>query len=186
MRGSTAYFLCLSLLLTACGRKTESDQKSDGEEIMELNVTSPAFEDGGMIPAKYTADGQNVSPPLEWSGKPAETKSFALIADDPDAPMGTWVHWVLYNIPADVSSLSERIPPDQKLDNGALHGINDFGRFGYGGPAPPSGTHRYFFKVYALDTTLDASPGLKKDQLIQAIKGHILAQGQVMGRYKRR
>jgi Raf kinase inhibitor-like YbhB/YbcL family protein len=152
---------------------------------MDIKVTSTAFADGGMIPPKYTADGQNVTPPLEWTAIPPTTQSFALIADDPDAPVGTWVHWVLYNIPADVSALQERIPPDTKLDNGALHGLNDFGRYGYGGPSPPSGTHRYYFKIYALDSMLDVDPGKSKDELLRAMKGHILAQGELMGRYRR-
>jgi Raf kinase inhibitor-like YbhB/YbcL family protein len=152
---------------------------------MDMKVTSSAFDDGGMIPPKYTADGQNASPPLDWMGAPENTRSLALIADDPDAPVGTWVHWVLYNIPAASTSLPERIPPDTTLDSGALHGVNDFGRYGYGGPSPPSGTHRYYFKIYALDTMLDIDPGQTKDELLRAMKGHILAQCELMGRYKR-
>lgn len=152
---------------------------------MEINVTSPAFAEGEMIPAEYTADGRNISPPLEWSPVPEGTKSIALINDDPDAPMGTWVHWVVYNIPPDVTSLAENVLPSETLAHGAMHGTTDFGRIGYGGPAPPSGTHRYFFKVYALDTMLDLPAGATKSQVEQAMNGHVLAEGRLMGKYKR-
>ncbi len=152
---------------------------------MDIKVTSPAFGEGEMIPAEYTADGRNISPPLDWSPVPEGTKSFALINDDPDAPMGTWVHWVVYNIGADVTSLEENVLPEETLPNGAVHGTTDFGRIGYGGPAPPSGTHRYFFKVYALDTMLDLPTGATKGQVEQAMNGHVLAEGRLMGKYSR-
>ena len=152
---------------------------------MELNVTSSAFNHEDMIPAKYTDDGQDISPQIAWTGAPDETKSFALIADDPDAPGKTWVHWVVWNIPAEVTSLDEDVPADQELPNGAQQGKTDFGRIGYGGPAPPSGTHRYYFKVYALDTTLDLPAGATKPDLEKAMDGHILAQGELMGKYRR-
>ncbi len=152
---------------------------------MAITVTSSAFEEGKMIPGIYTCDGKDISPPLKIEGIPEETKSIALISDDPDAPMGTWVHWVLYNLPPDTRDLQGNIPPDETLANGALHGISDFGRFGYGGPCPPSGTHRYFFKVYALDAMLGLSGRVTKSDLLTAMEGHILAEGQLMGRYKR-
>ena len=152
---------------------------------MEIKVTSPVFGDGELIPATYTADGRNISPPLEWSGVPEGTKSIALINDDPDAPMGTWVHWVVYNIPPNVTSLEENVLPSETLPNGAVHGTTDFGRIGYGGPAPPSGTHRYFFKIYALDTKLDLPTGATKGQVEEAMNGHVLAEGRLMGKYKR-
>ena len=152
---------------------------------MEITITSSAFEDGGLIPAKYTCDGANISPPLQWQGVPEGTKSIALISDDPDAPMGTWVHWVLYNLPADTEELHENVPPDQTLPSGARQGVTDFGRVGYGGPCPPGGTHRYFFKIYALDTEIDLPAGAGKRELLNAIEGHILAQGQLIGKYKR-
>lgn len=151
-----------------------------------LTVTSPAFKEGGMIPAAYTADGADVSPPLQFDGVPTNAKSIALICDDPDAPRGTWVHWVLFNWPTDQKSIPENVPRQQTLTNGAKQGTNDFGNTGYGGPAPPSGTHRYFFKVYALDKALDLKPGARKADLLAAINGHILAQGQIMGRYSRK
>ncbi|RLB41089.1 MAG: YbhB/YbcL family Raf kinase inhibitor-like protein [Deltaproteobacteria bacterium] len=152
---------------------------------MEIKITSTAFENGANIPVKYTCDGEDVSPPLRWEGVPDGAKSLALICDDPDAPMGTWVHWVLFNIPPDVTELPEKIPSQPNLDNGAVHGINDFRNYGYGGPCPPGGTHRYFFKIYALDTTLDLKPGVTKSQLLDAMEGHILAKGELMGRYSR-
>jgi Raf kinase inhibitor-like YbhB/YbcL family protein len=138
-----------------------------------------------MIPGKYTCDGDDVSPPLSWEPVPEATKSIALISDDPDAPVGTWVHWVLYNLLADTQGLPENVPRDPTLADGAKHGKNSWGRPGYGGPCPPGGTHRYYFKIYALDTTLDAAAGATATQLEAAMKGHILGQGQLMGRYKR-
>jgi len=152
---------------------------------MEIKITSSAFADGGLIPAKYTCDGADVSPPLQWDVVPEGAKSIAFICDDPDAPMGTWVHWVLFNLPAQAKDLAENIPPDKTLPDGAKQGTNDFRRIGYGGPCPPSGTHRYFFKIYAIDTELDLEAGASKRQLLKAMDGHILAQGQLIGKYKR-
>jgi len=152
---------------------------------MALEIYSTAFSEGEMIPTRYTCDGPDVSPDLSWSGVPETAKSLALICDDPDAPMGTWVHWVLFNIPSRASGLPAEVPPDAALENGAGHGTNDFGRLGYGGPCPPGGTHRYFFKLYALDTELNLDSGVTKDQLLEAMQGHILAEGQLMGKYKR-
>ena len=152
---------------------------------MALVITSSAFSEGQGIPERYTCDGPDVSPDLAWSGVPEGAASLALICDDPDAPMGTWVHWVLFNIPADADGLSAEIPSDAALENGARHGTNDFRRLGYGGPCPPGGTHRYFFKLYALDTLLELDSGITKAQLLEAMEGHILAEGQLMGTYSR-
>jgi len=152
---------------------------------MDIKVKSFAFGDGDMIPEKYTCDGPNISPPLEWESGPGGCKTFAIICDDPDAPMGTWVHWVAYNIPARVNRLSEDIPPYKVLDSEIIQGTNDFRKIGYGGPCPPGGTHRYYFKIYALDTPIKLESGATKSQLLRAMEGHILAQGQLMGRYKR-
>ncbi len=153
---------------------------------MTISVSSPAFQEGGMIPSKYTCDGQDISPAFKWTDVPEPTKSIALISDDPDAPMGTWVHWVMWNIPPNVHELAENVPPDPELPDGSRQGITDFGRPGYGGPCPPSGTHRYYFKIYALDTMLDLPSNTDKADLLKAMKGHILAEGQLLGKYKRR
>lgn len=152
---------------------------------MALEITSSVFSEGEMIPTRYTCDGPDVSPDLAWGGVPDTAQSLALICDDPDAPMGTWVHWVLFNIPTDAGGLPSEISPDATLENGARHGTNDFGRLGYGGPCPPGGTHRYYFKLYALDTTLDLESGITKAQLIEAMENHILAEAQLMGKYSR-
>jgi Raf kinase inhibitor-like YbhB/YbcL family protein len=152
---------------------------------MILTIQSSAFAEGAMIPSKHTCDGEDISPDLQWSGTPQGTQGLALICDDPDAPVGTWVHWVLFNIPAGLTELPAGIPPDAILKNGTRHGKNDFRKLGYGGPCPPGGTHRYYFKLYALDTVLDLESGSTKAQLLAAMKGHILAEGQLMGKYKR-
>jgi len=154
---------------------------------MNLQITSTAFTEGQPIPDQYTCAGQDVSPPLAWSGAPVSTKSFALIADDPDAPMGTWVHWVIYNLLPTAAALGENTPPLPELPDGSKQSINDFGRPGYGGPCPPPGRpHRYFFKIYALDATLDLKAGATKKELLRAMSGHVLGEGQLMGTYQRR
>ncbi|MCX8009973.1 MAG: YbhB/YbcL family Raf kinase inhibitor-like protein [Ignavibacteria bacterium] len=162
-----------------------SQKKLKGKS-MEIKVESSAFKEGEFIPSKYTCDGENISPQIKWSNYPKETKSFALINDDPDAPIGDWVHWVVYNIPADVNELNENQPSTKTLNNGAVQGLNDWKKFGYGGPCPPSGTHRYFFKIFALDSILKLEPGATKKQLLDAMKGHILAEGKLMGKYSRK
>ena len=173
------------LSFCSCKDSEQADSGAVGGKKMEIKVTSSAFEEGGLIPAKYTCDGADISPPLNWDAVPEATKSIVLISDDPDAPMGTWVHWVLFNLPADTRELAENIPPDETLPNGARQGVSDFGRIGYGGPCPPGGTHRYFFKLYALDADLDLPAGAAKRQLLKAMEGHILAQGQLIGKYNR-
>lgn len=165
--------------------KDEAYSKMRGGKIMAIKITSSAFSEGGIIPIDHTCDGKNISPPLAWTGVPEGTKSLALICDDPDAPMGTWVHWVLFNIPAQLKDLPGNIPHGKIIENGARHGKNDFRKLGYGGPCPPGGTHRYYFKLYALDTELTEEPGITKEKLLKAMEGHILAEGQLMGRYKR-
>ena len=139
-----------------------------------------------MIPPKYTCDGSDVSPPLSWSAVPAKTKSLALIADDPDAPRGTWVHWVAWNIPVTVHDLEEGVPKRDTFPNGMKQGTTDFRSIGYGGPCPPSGTHRYFFKLYALDTSLTLPPSTTKKDLEKTMQGHVLAQSELTGRYARK
>lgn len=156
------------------------------KEETTMQIKSSAFENNGVIPKKYTCDGADVSPPLTWTKAPAGTKSIALICDDPDAPMGTWVHWVLYGLSPDTTSLSENVPKEKEVLNGAKQGITDFRRIGYGGPCPPRGpAHRYFFKVYALDVELNLPSGATKKDLEKAMKGHILAQGELVGKYGR-
>jgi Raf kinase inhibitor-like YbhB/YbcL family protein len=153
---------------------------------MTMELRSSAFRDGVTIPRPYTGDGKDVSPPLQWGEPPDGTRSFVLLADDPDAPRGIWVHWVLFNLPADLRALAEGVPTQPTLPNGAKQGKNDFGKIGYGGPAPPKGKpHRYFFKLYALDTVLDLPPGATKDQVVKAMTGHILGEGQLMGTFAR-
>jgi Raf kinase inhibitor-like YbhB/YbcL family protein len=153
---------------------------------MPFELTSIAFQNGEPIPREYTADGRNVSPPLKWGDPPAGTRSFALLCDDPDAPRGTFTHWVICNIPAEARELSEGVPPEPTLPNGTVQGSNDFGKVGYGGPSPPRGKpHRYFFKLYALDRLVDLQPGADKRQLLAAMQGHILAETQLMGTYRR-
>ena len=154
---------------------------------MAFEIQSPAFEAQGKIPTKYTCDGQDLSPPLRWTDPPAGTQSLALISDDPDAPMGTWVHWVVYNLPAKTRELQEGIPKTESLANGANQGVTDFQRVGYGGPCPPPGKpHRYFFKLYALGIPPQLSlKKATKAALLQAMEGHILAQTELQGIYQR-
>ncbi|MBI5048287.1 MAG: YbhB/YbcL family Raf kinase inhibitor-like protein [Deltaproteobacteria bacterium] len=154
------------------------------ETIMQIKST--VFEDSGLIPRKHTCDGADISPPLTWTKPPAGTKSIVLICDDPDAPMGTWDHWVLYGLSPDTTSLPENVPPQKEVLKGAKQGINDFRKIGYGGPCPPKGpAHRYFFKIYALSAELNLSAGVTKKDVEKAMKGHILAEGQLMGKYGR-
>lgn len=150
-----------------------------------MKIRSSVFDDKAMIPEKYTCDGKNISPSLEWSDFPDITESFVIICDDPDAPGKVWVHWVIYDIPKHVISLEEDIPGIEVLENGAIQGKNDFGYIGYGGPCPPSGTHRYYFKIYALDIKLQKKPGLRKNQILDLIEPHIIAEAELMGKYAR-
>jgi Raf kinase inhibitor-like YbhB/YbcL family protein len=151
-----------------------------------MNLTTTAFHPGGDIPAAHTCEGQDVSPPLAWEGAPEATRSFVLICTDPDAPMGTWVHWLLFNLPAETRSLLEKFPTDPELPSGARQGRNDFGRTGYGGPCPPPGpAHRYQFALYALDARMDLKPGCRRAEVEQAMKGHILATAELTGRFSR-
>jgi Raf kinase inhibitor-like YbhB/YbcL family protein len=168
----------LWLLLVGC--QGELTPAVPGGTEMTVTITSTTFKDGDKIPRVYTCDDQDVSPPLAWTDVPTNTASLALIMDDPDAPSGTFVHWVLFNLPANTNGLA------QGKNGGGVEGKNDFGRTGYGGPCPPRGsTHRYFIKLYALDKMLDLKAGVTKAQVEKAMQGHILGQGQLMGRYGR-
>jgi len=170
------------------GPSKQSKQK--GASPMSITVTSEAFSAGGAIPRQYTGEGRDISPPLRWSGAPAETQQYVLICDDPDAPGGTWVHWVMYGIPPSVSALRAAVEasPRPSVPGGAVQGINSFRKVGYGGPMPPSGhgAHHYHFKVYALDAPLELEPRLSKAEVLEAIEGHILAWGELVGTYERK
>lgn len=181
-----------ALALWACGEKPEPAQEKEpepGRTAMTLQLTSPAFQPGGEIPARFTCEGEDVSPPLAWSGVPEGTRSLALIVDDPDAPdpaapKRVWVHWVLYGLPPDAGGLPEGAG-NRAAAGGARDGRNDWGRTGYGGPCPPVGRHRYFHRLYALDTTLDLGEPTSAD-LKRAMEGHVLATGELVGTYQKR
>ncbi len=160
--------------------KVRAEKEEEVSKVAKLKLSSPAFEHGQPIPSRYTADGEDINPPLVIEGIPPGTKSLVLIMDDPDAPIGLWVHWVVFNIPPDTTRIEEGEEPP------GTPGLNSWRRTGYGGPAPPSGTHRYFFRVYALDTVLDLPEGAGKRQVEHAMEGHILAMGELMGTYSRK
>ncbi len=150
---------------------------------MDFDLRSSAFDDGDPIPRTFSCDGDDVSPALAWSGAPDGVESFVLIMDDPDAPAGTWVHWVVYDIPAGVRELDEDVPPRTVLPGGGTHGENSWGKLGYGGPCPPSGTHRYVFKLYALDARLGLDPGARKRRVLETMEGHVLDETRLVGEY---
>ena len=171
-------FIALILLLSGCiqPRANLSQKQDDGQ----MNITSSAFAHTERIPRKYTCQGNDINPPLSWTGVPQGTQSLVLIVDDPDAPRGTWVHWVVWNIPADTKMIAKGNEPE------GIQGKTDFGTTGYGGPCPPSGIHRYFFKIYALDVSLNLREGSTKKDLENAMKGHIMEKAELVGLYKRR
>jgi len=165
--------------------ETEAVQPQGGH-TMAFTLTTTAFSVGGEIPKKYTCDGADLSPALAWNDVPAGTKTFALIADAPDAPVGTWTHWVIWDIPAKLTGLAENVLKTDTLADGTRQGRNDFRRIGYGGPCPPPGKpHRYFFRLYALDSKLEVAAGARRAELDRAMSGHVLAQAEVMGKYGR-
>lgn len=177
--------VALALFLAQCAAAPAAPD-NPVQQTPAMRITSSAFAEGQPIPARFSYENSSISPALAWSDAPAETKSFALVCDDPDAPSGDWVHWVIYDIPATVSTLPEHVPAIEKLPNGARQGVNDFGRVGYGGPCPPPGKpHRYFFRLYALDANPALNHSPRKSDLIQAIRGHILAEAQLIGTYQR-
>ena len=172
--------------LSGCGSEQEQPPE-DSPDWAKLELSSMAFSEGQPIPKKHTGEGADVSPPLSWSGLPEGTQELALICDDPDAPRGTWVHWLIYGIPATATGLPEDLSGTDWREGGMVEGTNSFGNNGYGGPMPPpgDGKHRYFFKLYALDSKLALEPGLDKQSLEKAIRGHILGKGELMGTYRR-
>lgn len=197
-------FLCLIFITTgsmciadvlATENTTETIDTTKYEErskVMALTITSSAFKHGEKIPKKYSCDGESISPPLTWAGIPDSAKSLVLISDDPDAPMGTWVHWVVYDIPATITGFPENIPQVKNLADikgkelAGKQGKNSGGKIGYYPPCPPSGTHRYFFKLYALDTMLEMKHGATKSDVLEAMEGHVLAEAELMGLYSRK
>jgi hypothetical protein len=191
MKKITFYLLLCVTLLAACAPSAPATPEQTitdplaMEDALSIEITSSAFSQGQPIPEKFTCKGEDISPALSWTEPPAGTQSFALIMDDPDAPAGTWVHWVLFNIPVSARSLPETFPSDAILPDGSMSGNSSFGGPGYGGPCPPSGTHRYFFKLYALDEMLAISAGATKGELEKAMVGHILAQGELMGTFSK-
>ncbi len=183
--------LSFSIMACSCARQSQSvsNQASlpttnHNNAESKIKLTSPAFKDGEAIPRQYTCDGVNISPSLEWTTTPG-AKTLAIVCDDPDAPAGTWTHWLVYNLPGTTMGLIDNMPAQEKVGGGGMQGTNDFGKIGYGGPCPPKGTHRYFFKVYALDSELPLKPAATKDQLMKVMEGHVLAQGQLAGLYSR-
>ena len=201
-RWSGLGFIILAVLLCSCGvggssnvnptegatAALENEEKpvtQTQEEAMGLKLTSSAFNEGDLIPKLYTCDGKDISPPLAWTGVPGGARSLALICDDPDAPVGIWDHWVLFNMPVNVTSLPEAVQKVETPPQGGTQGRNSWGKIGYGGPCPPGGTHRYIFKLYALDTELNLKAGADKKDVEKAMKGHILAETQLMSKYKR-
>lgn len=183
-------FAFLGLLLASCqgdgAKDAQEDSTVGSPNVEDFTLSSAAFPPGGVISRRYTCDGDNISPELNWIDAPQPARSFALIMDDPDAPGGTFTHWVLYNLPGNARGLAENLPKMDGLDNGALQGRNDFDRTGYGGPCPPRGTtHHYRFRLYALDTSLDLPAGAAKSQVLARIDGHVIGQAEVVGTYRR-
>ena len=177
------YLKTISILLIILIVSPVVYSSAETERRSQMKITSTAFEHEGMIPVKYSCKGEDVSPPLKWEGAPEGTKSFVLINDDPDAPIGVWDHWILFNIPSSVTELPEAVPARPELADGSRHGRNSWGRYDYGGPCPPRGIHRYFFKLYAIDTMLDMKPGARKKEILKAIESHTLAKAELMGRF---
>ncbi len=154
------------------------------EKQMDMQMRSPAFKPGSRIPSRYTCEGDDISPPLSWSEGPEGTRSYAVILDDPDAPSGTWTHWLLFNIPADRTSLPENLRRNRELPDGSRQGVNDFTQTGYGGPCPPDGAHVYCFRIFALDSVLDLDSEIKGADLLTAMESHVLADGVLKAEYQ--
>jgi Raf kinase inhibitor-like YbhB/YbcL family protein len=180
-------FLGVMLMVPRGEELAMASPAPQGGKSVTLTLTSPAFAPGKPIPARYSCEGLDLSPPLRWSQPPSGTRSLVLICEDPDAPTGTWVHWVLFNLSPSLRELPEGVPPLKVVLEKAHQGKNDFGRLGYGGPCPPPGKpHRYFFRLYALDTQIQLPPGTEKPELLRAMEDHILAEGELMGIYQRK
>jgi Raf kinase inhibitor-like YbhB/YbcL family protein len=180
------YILLFAVPMIVPMNDANNPQHKSKRSKMEFKITSSAFHEGDLIPPQYTCDGANFSPPLEWKNPPDGTNTFALLNDDPDAPAGDWVHWIVYNIPRGTTGFKENASSKKLLPPGSIEGRNDSKENCYDGPCPPSGTHRYFFKLFALDAGLSFNASPTKKMLLDAMKGHILAQATLIGKYKRR
>ena len=184
-RVSRSYSIA-GILLLAAAMPISALYGAESKTSQNFILTSSVFHAGAEIPRKYTCDGEDVSPPLRWQDAPVGTKAFSIIADDPDAPGGTWVHWVIYDLPAETKELREGVAKTEKITGGGNQGINDFRKVGYGGPCPPPGSaHRYFFKLYALDAATNLNTRSTKQQLLDVLKPHLLGEADLVGRYKR-
>jgi Raf kinase inhibitor-like YbhB/YbcL family protein len=195
--GLTLAGLVASLASIGCGRA--DSLPPEDSSLLTIQLRSSAFDDGGMIPKVFSCDGSDSSPPFEWSGIPPAARSLALIVDDPDSPIDTWSHWVVFNLPPQVTAIKQAVPPEQIIEPAYLENLglsneqklmvvqggNDFGKTGYGGPCPPSGTHRYSFRLYALDNELQLNPTATRADVLKQISGHILAEGRLVGKYTR-
>src|SRR5215475_668210 len=183
----TILILISTPIAVACSRNHNAITSRE-EKTVNIQITSDAFLEGETIPEKYTCDGDDLSPDLRWNDIPPGAKSLALICEDPDAPSGMFTHWVLYNLPPTVAELPEGVSAEERLTNGAIQGQNDFKRIGYGGPCPPprDSAHRYFFRLYALDTELQLQAGARREDLVLAMENHVLARGHLMGAYQRK
>lgn len=183
-----ALVVCIILLLpvVSCGDSASASAQGKDPAHSSFHLESTAFKEGAFIPTRFSCQGENVSPPLAWTGPPSGARSFALIVEDPDAPAGTWTHWVAYNLPAQSRAMTANMPKQGELANGGLQGTSSFGSVGYGGPCPPPGkAHRYFFRLYALDTLLDLKAGATRSEVQAAMKSHVVGEAQLMGRFKR-
>ena len=190
--GHVVFLFAISVWLVGCipGKSTTAGtlaQTIESEEgtVQSFQLFSPAFEHKTKIPARYTCSAEDISPELQWRDVPDGVQSFALIMDDPDAPVGTWVHWIAYNIPGDSTGLPEGFGKNGQLADGIIHGKNSGGKNYYNGPCPPSGTHRYFFKLYALDIVLDLPDGKTKPEVLKAIQGHMIGMAELIGTFSR-
>ncbi len=180
-------FLIVIISLTLSCDKNKSEISDNQEVAMhKINISSNSFKNNERIPAKYTCQGDETSPPLHWDNIPKNTKSIAIICDDPDAPAGTWIHWIIFNIPPKMNELTENFPHESIMDNGIKQGLNSSNFVGYQGPCPPSGEHRYFFKIYALDIILDIGYNIHKEDLLSVIETHILGYGEMIGLYEKK
>lgn len=186
-RSSQAFLVGMLILGTSCAAGTRRSLAEDRAAASpQMRLQAAAFTPGGFIPARFTCAGKDVSPSLTWSDAPDRTQAFALIVEDPDAPAGTWTHWLVYDLPSTAHALSEGLPKTAEISGGGRQGMNDFGKIGYGGPCPPPGKpHHYFFRLYALNAPLHLNAGASKEQVHEALKSHVEAETELMGRFKR-